>query len=73
LSRGLATEAARVVLVHAFDRLDLPRVLADVDEPNEASVRVLQRLGATELRRETHEGRPLLHFELNAAALAAVS
>lgn len=61
--RGYATEAARAVLGHAFRRLALPRVAADVDEPNVASVRVLEKLGMTPTGRRFEEGRPLLDFE----------
>jgi len=43
--RGLATEADRALLDHAFDALRLPRVLAGADAPNAASLRVLARLG----------------------------
>ena len=43
--RGLATEAARAVLDHAFGVLGLPRVVAEVDRANTASVRVAENLG----------------------------
>jgi [ribosomal protein S5]-alanine N-acetyltransferase len=45
--RGLATEAARAVVEHALGPLGLHEVLAEVDEGNEASVRVIERLGMT--------------------------
>jgi ribosomal-protein-alanine N-acetyltransferase len=45
--RGYATEAARAVVEHALGLLGLPEVLAEVDEGNEASVRVIERLGMT--------------------------
>lgn len=43
--RGLATEAAREVLVFAWKQLHLSRVDADVDADNGASKRVLEKLG----------------------------
>ena len=43
--RGLATEAAREMLRHAFDDLGLGVVLAGADPPNGASLRVLEKLG----------------------------
>lgn len=46
--RGLATEAARAVLLFAFTRLGLARVLGGVDEPNVASRRVLEKVGMTD-------------------------
>jgi RimJ/RimL family protein N-acetyltransferase len=61
--RGLATEAGRAVLEHAFGVLRVPRVVADVDEPNVASVRVLEKLGMRRVGRGVVRGRPLLYFE----------
>ena len=49
--RGLATEGARVMLDIAFHRLDLRRVIGRVDARNQASARVLAKLG---LRHEAH-------------------
>jgi RimJ/RimL family protein N-acetyltransferase len=43
--RGLATEALRLVLAHAFGNLALRRIEADVDPRNLASCRLLERLG----------------------------
>jgi [ribosomal protein S5]-alanine N-acetyltransferase len=43
--RGLATEALRAGLAHAFDDLGLVRVEADIDPRNEASWRLLERIG----------------------------
>jgi RimJ/RimL family protein N-acetyltransferase len=47
--RGLGTEVAGLLLVLAFERLDLHRVQATIDPENVASMRVLERVG---LRRE---------------------
>ena len=44
---GYATEAARAVVVHALGSLELPEVLAKVDEGNTASIKVIERLGMT--------------------------
>lgn len=46
-SQGYATEAARAVVVHALGPLGLPEVLAEVDETNAASVKIIERLGMT--------------------------
>lgn len=43
--QGLATEALRTVLGHAFGPLGLERIEADVDPRNEASWRLLEKLG----------------------------
>ena len=42
---GLATEAAAAVMAFALNVLRLPRVLAGVDAPNTASMKLLERLG----------------------------
>ncbi|MFD0690070.1 GNAT family N-acetyltransferase [Actinomadura fibrosa] len=49
--RGFATEAAEVVLRLGFEGLDLHRVVGRLDGRNNASARVLKRLG---MRREAH-------------------
>ncbi len=61
--QGLALEAARAVVNHARD-LGLVRLVADVDEPNEASIRVLERLGMSRTGRRVAEGRAILDFEI---------
>ena len=42
---GLATEAASTVVSYAFDRLGLKELYGEVDDGNDASVRVLEKLG----------------------------
>jgi RimJ/RimL family protein N-acetyltransferase len=49
--QGYATEAARAMLALAFDGAGLHRVTARVEPRNEASWRVLERIG---MRREAH-------------------
>jgi RimJ/RimL family protein N-acetyltransferase len=49
--RGLATEAVRGVLDHLLVRLHKHRVIASVDPRNEASLRLLRRVG---MRQEAH-------------------
>lgn len=43
--RGLATEAARVMLHYGFDSVGFTEIIAATDAPNRASVRVMERLG----------------------------
>lgn len=43
--RGFATEAAEALVVHARDMMGLTRVVAVIDPPNTASVRVAEKLG----------------------------
>ncbi len=45
--RGYATEAARAILLYAFQTLGLHKIRADVAVGNHASARVLEKLGFT--------------------------
>ena len=45
--RGLATEALKAVIAHAFAHHPLSAITADVDPRNAASIRLLERLGFT--------------------------
>lgn len=63
-SDGVTTEAAQSVIDYAFDRVKVSKIVADVDEPNTASIRVLQKLGMRQVRREIVRGNPLLFFVL---------
>jgi ribosomal-protein-alanine N-acetyltransferase len=47
-NQGLTTEAVRAVVCFGFEQMQLNRVEADVSLGNDASVRVLQKLGFTE-------------------------
>jgi RimJ/RimL family protein N-acetyltransferase len=49
--RGYATEAARALLAFAFEHYDLHRVYGRLEPRNQASARVLEKLG---MRREAH-------------------
>ncbi|OKH18667.1 GNAT family N-acetyltransferase [Hydrococcus rivularis NIES-593] len=62
--RDYATEAALAVLRYAFETLGSDRVLADVDEANAASIRVLEKLGMSPNRRAIVNKRPLLYYEI---------
>lgn len=49
--RGLMLEAASAVLAHVDEHLDLDELRGDADPRNEASIRLLERLGFVEVRR----------------------
>jgi RimJ/RimL family protein N-acetyltransferase len=61
---GYATEAANAVLHYVLEELALPKIRADVDEPNISSVQVLEKLGMKRTGRAVVKGHPLLYFEL---------
>ncbi len=56
--RGYATEAARACLTTALAHLAPPRIIAVVDEQNDASRRVAQRIGMAQLETLEAHGRP---------------
>jgi ribosomal-protein-alanine N-acetyltransferase len=58
---GFATEAAQAVLSYAF-ALGYPEVVAATDVPNDASARVLERLGMRFTRRGKLNGLDTLFF-----------
>lgn len=62
--RGLATEAARAVLDHAFRTLSLPRIAARADTPNVESIRLMERLGMRFEEERPIDGRPTVHYAL---------
>ena len=65
--QGLASEAVRAVLRFAFDALGLHRIEAELDPRNEASARLLERLG---FRHEGHQReRWFLYGEWSDSAL----
>ncbi len=64
--QGLAQEAARAVLRHAFSTLGLRRVIAATDVPNQRSARTLTALGMRLDRRAEHHGLDTLFFSLDA-------
>jgi len=43
--RGYATEGLRLAIAHAFDSIGLERLEADIDPRNEASCRLVERVG----------------------------
>ncbi len=63
--RGLATEACRGFVDVAFLRLGLERLLATVEQGNEASERILRKLGFSQVDREEIPGRVLHLYELS--------
>ena len=65
--QGLASEAGAAVLAHAFRVLRLPQVLAIVSPGNEASVRVLAKLGMREWGLRDFDGESLRVFTREAA------
>jgi RimJ/RimL family protein N-acetyltransferase len=66
--RGLATEVTRAMIDHAFLDPARAEIRASTDEPNLASVRVLERLGFARRSREPGPRGAQLHFVLTRQA-----
>ncbi|PMB12057.1 GNAT family N-acetyltransferase [Fischerella thermalis CCMEE 5273] len=65
--RGYATEATLAVLDYAFADLGIKYIVADVDEPNDRSIRVLEKIGMSWTKRAILNEKPLLYYEIYAA------
>lgn len=63
--RGLATEAARAVLNHGFETLGFQRVIATVQSPNRASIRVVEKLGMKPESSFLRNGRTVILFSID--------
>jgi RimJ/RimL family protein N-acetyltransferase len=60
--QGLATEAARAIVGHAFERLDVARLVCLIDPANGASIRVAERIGMTFEKQLEDESGPFLLY-----------
>lgn len=68
--RGIAAEASRAVLDHAFETLGLHRIVAATDTPNERSARTLASLGMQLERRGDHAGLDTLFYSVTPEQVA---
>jgi len=64
--RGLAAEAARAMIRHGFDVFGFDRITAAADAPNEASIRVMRRVGMRLDKRVVRDGVETFYFSLEA-------
>ncbi|MBD8574717.1 GNAT family N-acetyltransferase [Pseudomonas syringae] len=64
-NQGLATEAVRAVLIHAFDTLELGSVTAVVEPDNLASVQVLHKVGFRGWLTTMYHGMGVRLYRLN--------
>jgi [ribosomal protein S5]-alanine N-acetyltransferase len=62
--KGLATEAGRAFVDFGFHKLHLSRIVSAVQIGNDASIRVLEKLGFALESTEIGEVRSFYHFEL---------
>ena len=61
--KGYATEAARACLDHAFNKLNLPRIVGHSMPGNHASVQVLENCGMEYVCEEIVDGHPAVTYE----------
>lgn len=63
--QGLATEAARAVLKHGFETLGFQRVIATVQTPNRASIRIVEKLGMKPESSFLKNGRTVILYSID--------
>jgi len=71
--RGYAVEASRAVLAHAFEVLGCAEVIAEMDEPNSASVHVAEKLGMRFIGTRPGPAHTLLRYAVTREQFAAVT
>ena len=74
--QGLAVEAARAVMNYGFEKLGFDRIQASTDAPNSASIRVMEKLGMSFLRRRAADSADALDtifYAVTSQAFAAPS
>jgi len=62
--RGLATEAGHAFVEFGFDKLDVQRIVTSIQAGNDASIRVIEKLGFTLEYFEQGEYRSFYHYEI---------
>ncbi|BAU54422.1 GNAT family N-acetyltransferase [Mucilaginibacter gotjawali] len=62
---GLATEAGRAFLKYGFEQLNLDRIVTMIQVGNDASVRVVEKIGFELMMIEKGEWRDFYHFAIN--------
>jgi RimJ/RimL family protein N-acetyltransferase len=71
--RGLATEAARVAMADAFERVKLNRIISIARPKNLASIRIMHKLGLKLDSEFERDGVQLVKYALNRCDYAALS
>jgi len=62
--RGIAIEAARALMKHAFETVRLPRVIADIAAESQAPLHVAQKLGMQWVGYDTSDGMRYERYRL---------
>lgn len=69
--QALAPEAAHAMMRYGFENLHFDQIIASTDEPNAASIRVMEKTGMTFDRRITINGLDTLYYVLHRADFRA--
>lgn len=67
--KGGATEAAKIILEHGLNTVGLPRIVADIDPQNIASVRVAEKIGMKYVKDLNSNGSKLMSFQSKPTAV----
>ncbi|TKC81655.1 GNAT family N-acetyltransferase [Trinickia terrae] len=62
--RGMASEAARAIMLHAFETVRLPRIVADIAEENAVSRRVAEKLGMRRVGEADSDGKRYVRYRI---------
>ncbi len=62
--QGLATEAAKAIIDHAFSNLGFDYLIAATDKPHTASQKVATRLGMKFVEERLENGKPTLFYRI---------
>jgi ribosomal-protein-alanine N-acetyltransferase len=62
--RSLAGEMARTMIALGFTKWGFERIQGSTDAPNQASVRVMEKIGMKQCRREITNGLDTVYFEI---------
>ncbi|KAA3632307.1 MAG: N-acetyltransferase [Bacteroidetes bacterium] len=71
-NKGFATEAAIACLDAGFQKYGLEKIVGRAMVDNQASIRVLEKLGMSKAFEYTEEGRPWVQYELKANDYASM-
>lgn len=63
--KGLASESAQAMLWFGFERIGLEQVYAGADPPNQASFRVMERIGMTFSHRTKNEQTEAIYYKIH--------
>lgn len=71
--QGLATEAARTALQHAFQHAGLERIISIARQENTASTRIMEKLGLTRECEFERDGLRLVRYAIDRASWMATN